>query len=198
MSYYKTLGVSDKASQEEIKKAYRLLAKKYHPDKNPNNSVAETRFKEVSLAYSVLSSPDRRAEYDAQRLAGSWFQPFRNFEDIFQSKKKKEPIVHSINLKIKDFVKGELEQTVRLNKSEVCKPCKGQGVHDPKLCQRCRGAGVIRNTTEFGDMKINNKTNCTSSRGKGIVGIDMCKACSGKGKSTNTESYKIEIRIRKK
>jgi molecular chaperone DnaJ len=198
LSHYKTLGVSDKASPEEIKKAYRSLAKKYHPDKTANNSVAETRFKEVSLAYSVLSSPQRRAEYDAQRLAGSWFQPFRNFEDIFQTKKKKEPIVHNINLKIKDFEKGELEQTVRLNKSEICKPCKGQGVLDPKLCQSCRGSGVIRNTREFGNMKINDKTNCTSCSGKGIVGIDTCKSCAGKGKLKNTENYKIEIRIRKK
>ncbi len=183
MSHYKTLGVSEKATQEEIKKAYRSLAKKYHPDKNANNSDAETRFKEVSLAYSVLSSPQRRAEYDAQRLAGSWFQPFRNFEDLFQTRtQNKDSTVHNIKLKISDFEKGELEQTLRLNKTEICKPCQGHGVKDPKLCQACRGAGVVRNSMEFGGMKVNTSVNCTLCHGKGIMGTDTCKSCSGRGK----------------
>jgi len=197
LSHYKTLGVSEKASKEEIKKAYRQLAKKYHPDKNANNSDAEARFKEVSIAYSVLSSPQRRAEYDAQRLAGSWFQPFRNFEDIFQTKEKEDPVIYNIALKIRDFEKGNITQTIRLNKTEVCKPCRGHGVLDPMLCKGCRGSGVVRNTMEFGGMKINTSVNCTLCHGKGIMGTDICKACSGKGKLKNTEKYNIEIGIRK-
>ena len=197
MSHYKTLGVSEKATQEEIKKAYRQLAKKYHPDKNANSSDAEARFKEVSLAYSVLSCPKRRAEYDAERLAGSWFQPFRNFEDIFQTKEKEDPVIYNIPLKIRDFDKGNIVQTLRLNRTEICKPCQGHGVLDPKLCQACRGAGVVRNTMEFGGMKINTSVNCTLCHGKGIMGTDTCKMCSGKGKLKNTEKYKIEVEITK-
>lgn len=199
MSHYKTLEVSDKASQEEIKKAYRKLAKKYHPDKNANNSDAEARFKEVSIAYSVLSSPKRRAEYDAQRLAGSWFQPFRNFEDIFQKKENKEEnvVIHNISIKLKDLEKGLIEQTIRFKHTSPCKRCKSQGFMDPKLCHGCRGAGFINNHMKFGTMEINTQVNCSLCRGKGITGTMICSDCSGIGKIGNTNKYKIEVSIKK-
>ena len=199
LSHYKTLGVSERASQEEIKKAYRELAKKYHPDKNANNSDAEARFKEVSLAYNVLSSPERRAEYDAERLAGSWFQPFRNFEDIFQKKEKdkEEPIVHKVPLRMKDLERGSFEQSLRLKHTSACKVCKSQGYMDPKICQACRGAGFVNNHMKFGSMEINTQVNCSLCRGKGITGTLICRECHGNGKITSTKKYKIEVSIKK-
>ncbi|WP_318165955.1 DnaJ C-terminal domain-containing protein [Candidatus Shikimatogenerans bostrichidophilus] len=186
--YYKILGVYKNASLNEIKQAYRKLAIKYHPDKNPNNKIAEEKFKEAAEAYSVLSDPNKKKRYDSNRNNNTYteYSEYTNMDDIFSNfgdifsesfesftdfnftRKKYNKIKGSnlrINLKVtlEEINKG-VEKIIKVNRLKVDKNIKF------KNCYNCNGTGVVTNITKtfLGRMQTTIKCNICNGIGKVI------------------------------
>ncbi|OYT32594.1 molecular chaperone DnaJ [Candidatus Woesearchaeota archaeon ex4484_78] len=207
--YYKILGVSKNATKEEIKRAYKKLAKKYHPDVNKDSNAAE-KFKEISEAAAVLTDDQKRAQYDqfgstgpAGRgfdFSGFDFREFASgfgfdfgdlFEDIFSgfgfgSRKRKarprrgQDLITKIKISLEEAYKGTTI-TLPVQKSETCKACKGKGYEHFETCKKCGGRGVIQSTrrTPFGIFSTT--TTCNECQGTGEIGKNPCKKCHGEG-----------------
>lgn len=219
--YYEVLGVNRNASDEELKKAYRVLAKKYHPDVN-KTAEAETLFKEIGEAYSILSDPDKRRQYDQfgfEGLNGSFssgfsggFNPFDIFNDLFgggfsggfssSSARRNAPvrgrdIKESIKITFIEAAFGT-KKTLNISRSESCEKCNGTGAKEGtgmKTCPQCRGTGEMRiqQNTLFGQMIT--ATTCSKCNGKGKIIEEFCENCKGSGNIKVTK--KIEINIPK-
>nr|WP_281381210.1 molecular chaperone DnaJ [Erysipelothrix inopinata] len=213
--YYEVLGVSKSATDAEIKKAYRSLAKKYHPDVNKEDG-AEAKFKEVQEAYDVLSDSQKRGTYDQfghaafdqNGGAGGFSGGFDDFGDIFssffggggQSRNPNAPQQGQdrfMSMKI-DFMESIFgaEKTVQLNVDEECHTCHGSGAHskdDIKTCARCGGTGqtVTQQRTPFGTFQ--SQTVCPDCGGKGKTITKKCSECHGKG--YNTKKVNVDIKI---
>ena len=218
--YYNVLGVEKKATKEEIKKAYRKLAHKYHPDKNGGS---DDKFKEVSEAYAVLSDDKKRAEYDSYgRTFGSnsnngfgdfdfsgFAQNFQDFDlgdifgggfgDIFNGggarTKRGRDVSIDIEVSFEESVFGA-ERKVLVTKQNVCSNCNGEGGEPDtkyKKCFTCNGAKMIHDTkhTFFGT--FTHQTVCPTCRGKGEVPENICKKCSGMG--VVKEQTEITIKV---
>ena len=162
--YYELLGISRNTGEEEIKKAYRKLALQYHPDRNPGDKQAEEKFKEVSEAYSVLSDPHKRAQYDqfghaAFGEGGPGFDFSGGFEDIFgdifgeffggggrrRGRARGEDLRYNLTLKFEEAVAG-IEKKIKIPRHGVCDSCRGTGAKAgtaPQTCPTCRGRGQI-------------------------------------------------------
>ena len=207
-NFYEMLGVSKEASQDEIKKAYRKLAMKYHPDRNSGDATAEAKFKEVNEAYEVLSDPQRRQQYDNPRKS-----PFDNmgfgggFNDIFeemfgfgqrrQQQPRQKPPQKGDNrgieliIDFKDAILGTTKE-VKINRFDKCNDCAGSGstkkTYD-KICDVCNGQGAV--TYQQGMMTM--QTTCHKCSGKGSVRVNPCRPCSGSGKRTKPLSVKVAI-----
>jgi len=218
MDYYKILGVPRNASQEEIKKAYRKLAHKYHPDKGGD----EKKFKEINQAYQVLGNKEKRAQYDRfgqsfeSAGAGFNFNGFNNaqgfsfdfglddlFEDFFgfsreRSRKKNmkgEDIEIGIEIDLKDVLSG-LKRRIKLNKKIVCPRCQGTGGEpgtEVKECFSCRGTGEVQQIkkTIFGT--ITHNITCPECGGQGKIPEKPCNVCKGEGRIEGTEDIEISI-----
>ena len=214
--YYKILGVSKDASQDEIKKSYRKLAVKYHPDKNGGDKSAENQFKKITEAYETLSDPEKRGKYD-NPYSGGGFDPFGGFGggwNPFQSggfdpfnhggrRSNSDPLVNRgknintvIPIKLEEILTGVVKK-VKLWRRTQCSPCKGTGSENQKLeiCINCHGTGRIRSSvnTPFGS--INHESTCSVCNGTGSYTKDPCKSCRGEG--TTRDLDEIEIRIPK-
>jgi len=173
MNYYDVLGVDKKASLDEIKKIYKKLAKKYHPDKNPGNAQAEEKFKEISAAYSTLSDDVKRRQYDAElnrQAAGPQFSGFPGggfdpFEFFFNQQASTLHISAKIQLDFLD-AKSAQTKTIRFNRLVPCSKCKGTGAksYPPNACGLCHGRGSI--TRVMGAFHT----------------TQICDACGGNGK----------------
>ena len=218
--YYHVLGVSRNASKEEIKKAFRALAGKYHPDKKTGN---EAKFKEVSEAYAVLSDERKRAEYDAYGRsysgaagaggrggfegftgAGVEFDLndiFENFGDVFGGfasatrKARGSDISIDIELSLKEAAHGT-RRTVTLVKQNICSTCGGNGARkgsEMVTCATCNGRGKIRETRQsiFGQMATVRE--CATCRGVGSIPKERCGACAGGGVVKSKEAIDINI-----
>jgi molecular chaperone DnaJ len=214
-NYYKVLGVDKKVSQSDLKKAYRKLAVKYHPDKNPDNAEAEQKFKEISEAYSVLSDADKRKQYDmfgtVSNSAGSapGRDPFAGFDDlfggfsdifgdIFGSRRKRShqqqqgANIHArMTLTFKEAVFGCLKK-IELSRDDICKECHGNGSEpgsSHSVCSACNGVGSILTRQGF----VSIQTNCPKCAGSGAIITNPCKSCHGTGSSLSTEV--IDVRV---
>jgi len=204
-NYYQVLGVDREASQEDIKKAFRRLSKKYHPDMNPDDNESEERFKEINEAYSTLSDPNKRRNYDNplgddpfENLTRSFFggrdNPFirvRRTANI--NRPMKGPDLKYIqDVPLVDFILGgKLEFDVAYN--NLCGDCNGFGYKKWKECPNCNGVGVISHTSQEGGMFFQQTAMCSACRGLGEIGIDKCDFCEGKGTIPTKKTISIEI-----
>jgi len=215
--FYKILGVDKSASQDEIKKAYRKLAMKYHPDQNKDNPEAEAKFKEVSAAYDTLKDEQKRAAYDRfghdayeQGMAGAGAgggagAPFGNFSDIFEDvfgdfmgggRSRSGPmrgtdLQYTYEVTLEEAFKGK-EATIELPKQESCDACNGSGAEDGtgvETCPTCNGSGRIRMQQGFFTIE---KT-CSTCGGAGSSIRNPCKKCGGTGRLRQTKKLKITI-----
>lgn len=221
--YYEVLGVSKSANEQEIKKAYRTLAKKYHPDVNKEPG-AEERFKEISEAAEVLLDKDKRAKYDQFGFAafdnnnfGSGFQDFGEFfnnmggfDDIFSSffggnhqgrgnrrsrTAKGSDVFLELELTFKELVFGTKKQE-KIRVLRTCATCHGTGAKNPDdvvECARCHGQGTITEARNLGPLMINQSVTCPDCHGSGKIIKNKCKDCHGHGYLEKTETLDLNI-----
>ena len=215
--YYEVLGLSKGASQDEIKRAYRKLAKKYHPDINKEPG-AEEKFKEINEAYDTLSDEQKKARYDQFGFddpmggaGGSGFSGFSGFsggfggfEDIFsgifggarsQAQRVGEDINVRMNLSFSEAVFGA-KKTINITRSKKCNVCGGSGARssgDVETCKVCGGSGQVRQmqSTLFG--KMSTITTCSHCNGTGKIIKNPCSNCSGRGIVRSSELIEIEV-----
>ena len=219
-NYYDILGVSKNATQDDIKKAYRALVKKYHPDLHPGDEQAAEKFKEINEAHEVLSDDKKRKNYDTfgdpnGNMGGfggggaSGFGGFGGFEDIFgdifggfsggrsraQTKTKGEDIIIELSLSFLDAAKG-CRREISYNRNEPCKSCKGTGAKGGtayKTCDKCGGSGQIQYTTSNGFFRSVNVRPCDACGGTGKKIIDQCPDCKGKGYNKTATKLTLDI-----
>jgi molecular chaperone DnaJ len=213
--YYEVLGVSQNASDSELKACYRKLALKYHPDRNPGDNAAEDKFKEAAEAYDVLRDPKKRQVYDQyghQGLEGQGFSGFGGFEDVFssfgdifedffgfnsRSRGSRSRIQRGSDLRydlVLDFMDAAfgVETTIDLEKHQTCSSCEGKGAEpgtQPETCPQCGGAGQVGRSQGFFTIR----TTCSQCRGAGRVIAHPCGACQGLGQIRVRKSVSVKI-----
>jgi molecular chaperone DnaJ len=206
--YYKVLGVSKTADVKQIKRAYRKLALKHHPDKNPDDPKAEDLFKNISEAYTVLSDPGARRRYDAHgdpnaNPSAGFPGGFGDiFNDIFNSRRTSRPrhptgplrgadVNLTLTIEFMDAVHG-CQKKVTFDRSSVCTPCTGTG-QTPGTglaqCSPCRGTGNIN--FRQGPMMV--QTTCKRCRGHGFFPANPCNPCSGTGLKIDSHDMTVNI-----
>jgi molecular chaperone DnaJ len=214
---YETLGIAKGADQAELKKAYRKLARQYHPDANPGDASAEERFKQVQAAYDVLSDPEKRKQYDRfgssnGRGPGPGGVNFENFDfadlgdlgDIFgglfggRGRAQQQPrgergrdLEVEVRLSFEDSLKG-VETTIPVELETACRECGGSGAKPgtaPTLCPECHGRGVKAESQGLFALQ----QPCPRCRGNGTVIEDPCSNCRGTGRERRTKRYTVKI-----
>ncbi|MCK4346107.1 MAG: molecular chaperone DnaJ [Bacteroidales bacterium] len=220
--YYEVLGVSRNASNEEIKKAYRKLALRYHPDKNPGDKSAEDKFKEAAEAYEVLSNDQKRARYDQFGHAGlsgsgqgfgaggmTIEDIFSQFGDIFGgfgfggfgSSRMSRSVNKGTNLRVKVVLNLEeiatgVEKKLKLKKYISCNNCSGTGAADGSAysnCHTCHGSGQVTRISNTFLGQIQTSTTCPACGGEGKVITRKCPHCAGEGIIRDLEIVSINI-----
>ncbi|MBE6550407.1 MAG: molecular chaperone DnaJ [Ruminococcaceae bacterium] len=208
--YYEVLGLNKSAGEADIKKAYRSLAKKYHPDVNPGNAEAEAKFKEINEAYAVLSDADKKAKYD--QFGHAAFDPaagggagfdggfdFGDLGDIFGSffgggfggssqrnrnaPMRGEDVGARVTITFEEAAFG-VKKDVSFNRVQKCDDCGGSGAKkgtSAETCRVCGGSGQRRITQRLGGMAFQSTTTCDSCRGTGKTIKDPCTNCRGTG-----------------
>ncbi|MDD4094804.1 MAG: molecular chaperone DnaJ [Oscillospiraceae bacterium] len=215
--YYEVLGVGKSASDEDLKKAYRKLAKQYHPDLNPNDKVAEAKFKEVNEAYAVLSDAEKRRQFDQFGHAGMDGQGFSGFSgadidlgDLFGSifggafgggSRRRSGPEQGANLKYGmslDFMEAAfgVDKTITVTKEDICDSCKGSGAasgSSPETCPSCKGSGRVQQQSQtlFGITMVTR--DCPACGGRGTVIRNPCSACGGRGRRAKKKDLKIHV-----
>ncbi|MEX1031908.1 MAG: molecular chaperone DnaJ [Cellvibrionaceae bacterium] len=209
--YYDVLGVSKQASEQELKKAYRRIAMKCHPDRNPDDKTAEDKFKEASEAYEVLADPDKRAAYDqfghagVEGAGGMGAGGFGSFSDIFGDvfgdifgggrgrggPSRGSDLRYTLELSLEDAVRGTTAQ-IRVPTLVSCEPCHGSGTKSgsrPSPCSTCGGLGQVRMQQGFFSVQ----QTCPNCRGKGTVITDPCHKCHGQGRVEETKTLSVKV-----
>ncbi len=221
--YYEVLGVSKSADDAELKKAYRALAKKYHPDMNPGDAEAEKKFKEASEAYAILSDPEKRKQYDQFGHAafeggagGGGFGGFdfssADFSDIFgdifgdffgggRSRRssngpmKGANIRTSVRISFEEAVFG-VEKEIELTLKDECTTCHGTGAKpgtNPETCPKCGGKGQVVFTSQSFFGTVRNVQTCPDCQGSGKVVKDKCPNCGGNGYIAARKKIQVSI-----
>ena len=215
--YYNILGVNRNVSQDELKRVYRKLALKYHPDKNPGDKIAEEKFKATAEAYEVLSDQDKRRKYDQyghEGLRGVESRGFSSFDDIFEafgdvfggsnifedffgggtrtrSARRGASLRCDITLDLKEVSTG-VEKVIEITKKNVCEECRGTGARkgtSPVSCPYCKGLGAIQQRQGFFTLK----TACPKCHGKGKIIETPCYNCSGNGLYPKKSNIKVQV-----
>ncbi|MFN7836262.1 MAG: molecular chaperone DnaJ [Burkholderiaceae bacterium] len=217
--FYEILGVPKNASDEELKKVYRKLAMKYHPDRNPDSKEAEEKFKEAKEAYEMLSNPDKRAAYDRYGHAGvdpnvggggngggAGFTDFSDaFGDIFgeifggsagggrgrPNVYRGSDLRYSMEVTLEQAAAG-LETQIRVPGWDECKPCNGSGAKpgtSAKTCPTCHGAGNVRMAQGFFSVQ----QTCPKCHGSGKIIPEPCQTCDGLGRTKSTKTLEVKI-----
>jgi len=214
--YYEVLGVNRDAAEEEIKKAYRKLAMKYHPDRNPDSKEAEEKFKEAKEAYEILSDGEKRRAYDAYGHAGvnpqmggmgegaAGFGGFAEafgdiFSDIFgggqgrgrSSVYRGADLRYNLEISLEQAARGT-ETKIRIPTMETCETCHGSGAKpgtSPKTCDACHGSGTVRLSQGFFSIQ----QTCPTCHGTGKVVTDPCATCRGAGRLKRHKTLAVKI-----
>lgn len=219
--YYEVLGVQKNASEADIKKAYRTLAKKYHPDLNPGDASAEAKFKEINEAYEVLSDADKRAKYDqfghdafdpaagAGGAYGSGFGGFGDVDlgDIFGSffgggrssrnnnaPSKGEDIEINITISFEESMFG-CKKDISFSRTHKCPDCAGTGSQNKTVetCPTCKGSGQRRVVHNMAGMQFQSTTTCDTCRGTGKYIKNPCVKCRGTGMEREQKKLNVNI-----
>ena len=214
--YYEVLGVNKDASEEDVKKAYRKLAMKHHPDRNPDSKDAEERFKEAKEAYEVLSEPDKRRAYDSYGHAGvnpqmggmgggpegfgGFAEAFGDiFSDIFgggQGRGRSNvyrgaDLRYNLEVTLEQAARGT-ETRIRIPTMEACETCHGSGAKagtHPKTCDTCHGSGTVRMSQGFFSIQ----QTCPTCHGSGKMISDPCGTCRGAGRVKKHKTLAVKI-----
>jgi molecular chaperone DnaJ len=215
--YYEVLGVGRNASEPELKGAYRKLALKYHPDRNPNNKEAEEKFKEAAEAYAVLSDPEKRRTYDmyghqaVSGMAGQGFSPdiFADFSDIFGDffgfgdlfgggggrrrtrAQRGDDVRYDLEISFEDSMRG-MEAEIQVPRMEACHACGGTGAESEDgwtTCSSCRGRGEVLYQQGF----LSIRRTCGQCGGTGRLLRRPCKQCKGEAYTQVHRKLKVKI-----
>jgi len=212
--YYEVLGIPRDATDEEIKRAFRKLAFKYHPDHNHDDNAGE-KFKEVNEAYEVLSDPDKRAAYDrfghggAEGLFGRGFEgfDFGGFGDIFdaffggattatrQAPRRGADLHYNISITFEEAAFG-CQKEIKTLRTENCSLCQGIGSKpgsQPTRCPNCNGTGQVRRVQQTIFGRFTNITTCPQCHGEGRIITDPCPQCQGTGKEKHQRIISVKI-----
>jgi molecular chaperone DnaJ len=216
--YYELLGVERGADDAALKAAFRKLAMKYHPDKNPGDSGAESKFKQINEAYDILKDPQKRAAYD--RFGKAAFQnggggggngggfDFNSFSDIFEdifgdfvggrqqrggrsSAMRGSDLRYNLEVTLEDAYKGKTA-SIDVPSLTSCEPCSGSGAEPgskPETCHTCNGAGKVRTTQGFFMVE----RTCPTCRGSGTIIANPCRACGGVGRVEKQRALQVKI-----
>ncbi len=219
--YYEVLGIDKNADEATIKKAYRALAKKYHPDMNPGDAEAEKKFKEASEAYAILSDPEKKKQYDqfghaAFEGGGGGYGGFdfnsADFSDIFgdifgdffgggrkgrgsNGPMKGANIRTSVRITFEEAVFG-VDKEIELTLKDECKTCHGTGAKpgtSPETCQKCGGKGQVVFTQQSFFGTVRNVQTCPECNGTGKVIKEKCTDCHGSGYIANRKKIQVSI-----
>jgi molecular chaperone DnaJ len=212
--FYEVLGVSRGASEAEIKRAYRQLAMKYHPDRNPGDATAEAKFKEINQAYEVLKDPQKRAAYDryGHRAfeggpgpdAGAGFD-FASFADVFEdlfgdimgggrrrsTGARGADLRYNLQITLEEAFTGKKAQ-IRVPTAVPCEACRGtgsEGAAEPQPCPTCRGYGRVRAQQGFFTIE----RTCPTCQGSGRTIANPCRACGGAGRVQREKTLAVTI-----
>lgn len=220
--YYEVLGVDKNADEATLKKAYRVLAKKYHPDMNPGDAEAEKKFKEASEAYAVLSDPEKRRQYDqfghaafdgGAGGAGGFDFSGADFSDIFgdifgdffgggrrsgarsNGPMKGANLRTSVRITFEEAVFG-CEKQIELTVKETCKTCNGSGAKpgtNPETCPKCGGKGQVVYSQQSFFGTVRNVQTCPDCQGSGKIIREKCPDCRGTGYIPMKKRYSVDI-----
>lgn len=218
--YYEVLGVEKSASADEIKKAYRKMAMKYHPDRNPGDKEAEAKFKEAGEAYEVLSDDEKRSRYDQYGHQGvdpnfnpgfggfgGGFGDFGGFGDIFSdifggggtrstanSPRRGENVATRLELTFEEAAFG-CDKEVTAQRIENCTVCNGSGSADGVIetCANCHGSGQVCTVQNFMGMQMQSTSACPKCGGKGKTIKTPCNTCKGKGKVRRNQKIRVTV-----
>ncbi len=219
--YYKILGIGKEASQEEIKKAFRQLARKYHPDVNQGNKDSEEKFKEINEAFQVLGNEKKKTQYDqygssafSQESSSGFRESNFNFDDLFSDmgfgdlfdifsggrrKKRKDyeegaDLRYDLEITLEEAFYG-VKKEIEIPLHEVCKQCGGVGAEskDLEVCDKCNGSGEIKSVRRQGHMQFVSVSTCDKCRGAGKIASKYCENCKGKGRIEKDEKLDVKI-----
>jgi len=212
--FYEVLGVAREASPDDVKKAYRQMALKYHPDRNPGDKEAEKKFRESAEAYDVLSDADKRQRYDRYGHAGiegAAFHDFRSTDDIMSAfgdifggglfgdlfgERRRGPrpgpdLLMRLEIELTEAARGT-SRTIEVNRQEFCGDCKGSGAKKGTVattCNYCGGRGQVVQARGFFQVA----TTCPACGGEGVRITDPCTGCRGSGRMQQTVTLQVDV-----